>query len=64
MNPTVETIAAVAAALGMRLTLEPLPEPERDQITRPLREGRVADSRALAKHASEMRERKRAALAS
>jgi transcriptional regulator with XRE-family HTH domain len=64
VNPTVETIAAVAAALGMRLTLEPLPEPERDQITRPLREGRVADSRALAKHASEMRERKRAALAS
>ena len=64
VNPTVETIAAVAAALGMRLTLEPLPESERDQITRPLMEGRVANPGALAKHASEMRERKRAVLAS
>jgi transcriptional regulator with XRE-family HTH domain len=64
VNPTVGTLTAVAAALGMRLTLEPLPEPEREQITRPLMEGRTADPEALAKHASEMRERKRAALAS
>jgi transcriptional regulator with XRE-family HTH domain len=64
VNPTVGTLTAVAAALGMRLTLEPLPEPEREQITRPLMEGRTADPAALAKHASEMRERKRAALAS
>lgn len=64
VNPTVGTLTAVAAALGMRLTLEPLPEPEREQITRPLMEGRTADPVALAKHASEMRERKRAALAS
>jgi transcriptional regulator with XRE-family HTH domain len=64
VNPTVGTLTAVAAALGMRLTLEPLPKPEREQITRPLMEGRAADPGALAKHASEMRERKRAALAS
>ena len=64
VNPTVGTLTAVAAALGMRLTLEPLPEPEREQITRPLMEGRAAHPGALAKHASEMRERKRAALAS
>jgi transcriptional regulator with XRE-family HTH domain len=60
VNPTVGTLAAVAAAPGMRVTLEPLPEPEREQITRPLMEGRTADPGALAKHASEMRERKRA----
>jgi transcriptional regulator with XRE-family HTH domain len=64
VNPTVGTLTAVAAALGMRLTLEPLPGPEREQITRPLMEGRTADPAALARHASEMRERKRAALAS
>ena len=64
VKPTVGTLTAVAAALGMRLTLEPLPKPEREQITRPLMEGRAADPGALAKHASEMRERKRAALAS
>jgi transcriptional regulator with XRE-family HTH domain len=64
VNPTVGTLAAVAAVLGMRLTLEPLPDSERERITRPLIEGRVADPEALAKHASEMRDRTRAALAS
>jgi transcriptional regulator with XRE-family HTH domain len=64
VNPTVGTLTAVAAALGMRLTLEPLSEPEREQITRPLMEGGTAAPVALAKHASEMRERKRATLAS
>ena len=63
VNPTVGTLAAVAAVLGMRLTLEPLPDSERERITRPLIEGRVADPEALAKRAFGMRERKRGALA-
>jgi DNA-binding phage protein len=40
-NPTIGTMAEVAAALGMRLTLEPLPEEEREQITIPLLTGAV-----------------------
>lgn len=64
VNPTVGTLASVAAALGMRLALEPLPELEREQITRPLMEGRATDPGALAKHAGAIRARKRASLAS
>jgi transcriptional regulator with XRE-family HTH domain len=32
-NPTLGTLAEVAAALGMRITIEPLPEEERVQVT-------------------------------
>jgi len=63
-SPTVGTLAEVAAALGMELTLQPLPASERKQVTQPLLEGRSADTRALAKHVSAMRERRRVALAS
>lgn len=31
-NPTLNTLTEVAAALGMRVSLEPLPEKERDEI--------------------------------
>jgi DNA-binding phage protein len=65
VNPTLGTLAEVAAVLGMRVTLEPLPPAERKQVTKPLLEGRSADTRALAKHVGGMRQRRRsAALAS
>ncbi|NEN05844.1 helix-turn-helix domain-containing protein [Diaminobutyricibacter tongyongensis] len=46
-NPTVGTVAELAAALGMRLTLEPLSLEERESTTRPLLDGEVRDARAL-----------------
>lgn len=46
-NPTIGTVAEMAAALGMRLTLEPLPEDEHETTTRPLLEGKVDDLDAL-----------------
>jgi DNA-binding phage protein len=46
-NPTIGTVAEVAAALGYRLTLEPLSEGERLLTTEPLRHGHVADAEAL-----------------
>ena len=38
-NPTLGTLAAVAAALGLRIGIEPIPEAERDAVTRSLRDG-------------------------
>ncbi len=57
-NPTLGTLAEVAAALGMRITLEPLPEAERGQVTKPLLEGRTADPASLARHLASLRQRK------
>jgi transcriptional regulator with XRE-family HTH domain len=54
-NPTLGTLAEVAAALGMRVTLEPLPESEQLQITEPLLSGQAADTRGLAEHLAELR---------
>jgi transcriptional regulator with XRE-family HTH domain len=54
-NPTLGTLAEVAAALGMRVTLEKLPPAARRQVTAPLLDGRTADTRALAKHLSTLR---------
>jgi transcriptional regulator with XRE-family HTH domain len=59
VNPTLGTLAEVAAALGMRVTLEPLPAADRKQVTTPLLEGRTADTGALARHVSSMRRRRR-----
>jgi transcriptional regulator with XRE-family HTH domain len=56
-NPTVGTLSEVAAALGMTITLEPLDEAEREQITVPLLEGRSADTAALVERLGEMRVR-------
>lgn len=36
VNPTLSTLAEIAAALGMRVSLEPLPQAERDEITKAL----------------------------
>ncbi|MFC5668191.1 helix-turn-helix domain-containing protein [Kitasatospora misakiensis] len=58
VNPTLGTLAEVAAALGMRITLEPLPEAEQTSITAPLLEGQVADTQMLAKHLAAMRDTK------
>lgn len=46
-NPTIGTVAEMAAALGMRLTLEPLADAERESTTRPLLDGEVEDVDAL-----------------
>ncbi|MDY0816319.1 helix-turn-helix transcriptional regulator [Kitasatospora purpeofusca] len=58
VNPTLGTLAEVAAALGMRITLEPLPEAERRSITAPLLEGQAADVLMLAEHLAAMRDTK------
>ncbi|GHJ49976.1 hypothetical protein Cs7R123_73180 [Catellatospora sp. TT07R-123] len=39
-NPTIGTLAEVAAALGLRIRLEPMPEDERRAVTDALRTGR------------------------
>lgn len=49
-NPTLGTLAEVASALGMQVTLTPLPAAERRRVTEPLLQGRVADPKALAEH--------------
>ena len=49
-NPTLGTLAEVASALGMQVTLTPLPAAERRKVTQPLLQGRVADPKALAQH--------------
>jgi transcriptional regulator with XRE-family HTH domain len=63
VNPTLGTLAEVAAALGMRVTLEPLPAPERKSLTEPLLEGHAADTKQLAKHLSKLRTTRRQAMA-
>lgn len=49
-NPTLGTLAEVATALGMRVTVEPLPNSERDRVTTALLKGRAADPEGLARH--------------
>ncbi len=55
VNPTLGTLAEVAAALGMRVVLEPLPAADRQQITKPLLEGATSDPIAVARHAEAAR---------
>jgi len=54
-NPTLSTVAEVAAALGMRLTPEPLPPVERKQITEPLVSDEHGDTAALVTHLQALR---------
>lgn len=56
-NPTLGTLTEVAAALGMRITLEPLADEERSRITEPLLTGRSADPMGLAHYLNELRTR-------
>ncbi|MFD4431329.1 helix-turn-helix domain-containing protein [Nocardia sp. NPDC058497] len=46
-NPTLRTVTEAAAALGFRLTLEPLDEPGREVLTAALTSGRVNDLAGL-----------------
>ena len=55
VNPTLGTLAEVAAALGMHVVLEPLGPRDQEQITRPLIEGSTDDPRALAARTAELR---------
>ncbi|HET7682963.1 MAG TPA: helix-turn-helix transcriptional regulator [Marmoricola sp.] len=57
-NPTLGTLAEVAAALGLRITVQPLAKDERSQVTAPLLEGRAADPKNLARHLDTLRVRK------
>jgi DNA-binding phage protein len=56
-NPTLGTLAQVAAALGLRISIEPLAAAERKAVTTPLREGRA--SRSALRHAAALRARPR-----
>jgi DNA-binding phage protein len=55
VNPTLGTLAEVAAALGLRITVEPLSARDRAQVTGPLLAGRSADTHALAEHLTGLR---------
>lgn len=55
-NPTLGTLAEVAAALGLKVALEPLADDERSQLTEPLLEGRTMDERGLAEHLTALRQ--------
>ncbi len=57
-NPTLGTLAEVASALGLQVTLTPLPAGERRRVTQALLEGRAADLRALAEHLAGVRNSK------
>ncbi|HEY3609708.1 MAG TPA: helix-turn-helix transcriptional regulator [Pseudonocardiaceae bacterium] len=46
-NPTIGTLVEVAAALGLRVTLEPIPAGELDEITGTLRSGVIVDAHGL-----------------
>jgi len=56
-NPTLGTLAEVATALGMRVTLEPLPPAQQQRITRALLDGNAADSERLASDLDKVRTR-------
>lgn len=58
-NPTIGTLVEVAAALGLRLTLEPLSAAEREQVTEPLRTGKSDGPERLARALHEKREPRR-----
>jgi hypothetical protein len=55
VNPTLGTLAEVAAVLGLRVVLEPMGIDDRHQITEPLLAGSVNDPRALANGLESMR---------
>jgi transcriptional regulator with XRE-family HTH domain len=55
VNPTLGTLAEVAAALGMRVALEPLNADDKQQITRPLLDGAAVDRGAIAARMGSLR---------
>jgi DNA-binding phage protein len=52
-NPTIGTVVEVAAALGLRVTLEPMPDHE--EITAALRSGVTSDAHGLAQTVGALR---------
>jgi transcriptional regulator with XRE-family HTH domain len=54
-NPTLGTLAEVAAALGLRITVQPFLKDESTQITAPLLQGSAADPKKLARHLDTLR---------
>jgi transcriptional regulator with XRE-family HTH domain len=64
VNPTLGTLAEVAAALGMRVVLEPLEAGDRKRITGPLLAGSTDAPEALARRLDAMRRKPGAASAS
>ncbi len=54
-NPTLGTLAEVAAPLGLRVTLEPIPEEERQHTVAPLLTGTHPDFRALTEFLDQLR---------
>lgn len=55
VNPTLGTLAEVAAALGMRVVLEPLNADDQRQITQPLRGGSIDEPRRMISRLGELR---------
>lgn len=62
-NPTIGTLVEVAAALGLRVTLEPLSAAEQEQVTETLRTGATDGPERLARALHGKRERPRTRLA-
>jgi transcriptional regulator with XRE-family HTH domain len=58
VNPTLGTLAEVAAALGMRIALEPFDDHDEGRITRPLREGGSGDLPSLMARMSDLRRKR------
>jgi len=50
VNPTLGTLSEIATALGMRITLEPMSQDEREILSDPLVQGQTGDKRALAEY--------------
>lgn len=46
-NPTIGTVAEVAAALGLKIALVPMTDEEREQVSEPLRSGTAKDPEDL-----------------
>jgi DNA-binding phage protein len=49
-NPTIGTVAEVAAALGLRVALVPMADDEREQVAETLRSGTAKDRARLARN--------------
>lgn len=62
VNPTLGTLAEVAAALGMRVVLEPMETEDVQQVTGSLRAGRAEDPRRLARGMESLRHERRRGL--
>jgi hypothetical protein len=48
-NPTIGTVAEVAAALGLKIALVPMTDEEREQVAEPLRAGTTKNPEELAR---------------